>query len=131
MQEDDLLQLARRGRVKFFEPNQYVLAPGGFGLHVFVIQQGTVLLWDEQGAETKLLDVRGTGDMLGIDQSNRGRSRSYCARSASDVLVYAFPVQEFDALVEKYPYAKQYVSAHAGVTADQWSSQDRRGPQNV
>ena len=51
MEQEDLLKLAQRGRVKFFEPNQYVLTGGSSGFNVFVIQQGTVLLWDERGGE--------------------------------------------------------------------------------
>jgi CBS domain-containing protein len=131
MEEEDLLQLAQRGRVKFFEPNEYVLAQGGSRLQVFVIQQGTVSLWDERGSEAKLLDVRGAGDMLGIDQLNEVRSHPYAARSASDVLIYAFSADEFESLVLKYAYAKQYVSAYGSLSSSGRLSQERRGPQNM
>src|SRR5262245_59835412 len=130
MEQEDLLKLAQRGRVKFFEPNQYVVSGGTSGLNVFVIQQGTVLLWDERGSEAKLLDVRGAGDMIGIRVDNV-RSSPYSARSASDVLIYSFPADEFETLVQKYPHAKQYVSVHGNITAVHRSSQERRGPQNV
>jgi CBS domain-containing protein len=118
IQEDDLLKLARTGRVKFFEPNQYVLAQGASRHQVLVIQQGTVSLWDERRREAQLLDVRGAGDLLGVDQFNETRSYPYTARSESDVLVYAFPFDEFDALVQKYPDAEQFVSAYAGGPSD-------------
>jgi CBS domain-containing protein len=131
MDEEDLLKLTRRGRVKFFEPNEYVLAQGGSRLYAFVIQQGTVSLWDEKGAEARLLDVRGTGDMLGIDQLDHVRSYPYAARTTSDVLLYVFPIDEFDDIVLKYPYAKQYVSAYGSVTTDYSPSQERRDPHNV
>ena len=46
--EADLLALAARGRVRFHEPNQYILWQGEPHRHqVFVIQQGTVSMWDE------------------------------------------------------------------------------------
>jgi CBS domain-containing protein len=131
MEADDLLKLARGGRVKFFEPHEYVLAQGGSRLQVFVIQQGTVSLWDERGKEAKLLDVRGAGDMLGIDQLTEVRSHPYAARSASDVLIYSFSINEFEALVEKYPYARQYVSAYGSLNAKGRFSQERRDPQNM
>jgi signal-transduction protein with cAMP-binding, CBS, and nucleotidyltransferase domain len=50
-----------------------------------VIQQGTVCLWDEKGAEARLYDVRGQGDMLGIDSFHDSRSYPFSARSAGDV----------------------------------------------
>jgi CBS domain-containing protein len=131
MEEEDLLQLAQKGRVKFFEPNQYVFPKATPRLQVLVIQQGTVLLWDERGVETRLIDVRGAGDMLGIEHVDGLQVHPYAARSASDVLVYAFPAVEFDELVEKYPTAKQYVSAYGSVATDYRSSQERRGPHNV
>lgn len=129
MEERDLLHLVRQGRVRFYEKNQYVLAQGSSRGQVLVIQQGTVLLWDEQGNEAKLLDVRGAGDLLGIDQMNQVASHPYAVRSASDLLVYAFPSEEFNALVEKYPLARQYVSAYAGGPTTS-RSLGRQDPQN-
>jgi CBS domain-containing protein len=130
MQEEDLVLLAHHGRVKFFEPHQYILPRGSSPTNVMVIQQGTVLLWDERGTEARLLDVRGTGDMLGIDQFNDVRSCPYSARSASDVLLYMFPAEEFDNLIQKYPEAMQYVSAYGSVKPDD-PSRHRREPQNI
>ena len=80
----DLLELAGRGRVRFHEPNDYILWQGEpFRMQVFVIQQGTVSLWDEAGAEAVLRDVRGAGDMLGIEQFNDADVCLYSARSSS------------------------------------------------
>jgi len=130
MEESDLVSLAKHGRVRFFEAHQYVLAQGSSRLQVFVIQQGTVLLWDEKGNEAKLLDVRGPGDLLGIDQLDRTPTNPCAARSASDLLVYGFPTEEFNALVDKYPQAKQFVSAYAGGTTSARFS-GRQDPHNT
>jgi CBS domain-containing protein len=131
MEEQDLVELAQHGRVKFFEPHQYILTQGSSRTNVLVIQQGTVLLWDERGTEAKLLDVRGTGDMLGIDQLNDVRSYSYSARSASDVLLYIFPTEQFEALIQQYPEARQYVSAYGSIKPEDASARHRREPQNI
>lgn len=131
MEDGDLLNLARGGRVRFFEANEYILWQGASRHQVFVIQQGTVSLWDEQGADAKLCDVRGAGDLLGIDQFNDSRSYLFSARSASDVLVYVFPADEFANLVLKYPYAKKFVAAYGSVTAEYRSSEEWRDPDNV
>src|SRR5262245_19403325 len=119
MDEGDLLSLAGRGRVKFFEANEYIVVQGDpYRLQVFVIQQGTVTLWDESGGRAELRDVRGPGDFIGIEQYNDLGAYTYSARSASDVVVYVFSAIDFEALVLKYPSAKQYVSAYGGVSAD-------------
>ena len=69
MEESDLLDLAARGRVKFHEPNEYILWQGEPHRHqIFVIQQGTVSLWDETASQAELRDVRGAGDMLGVER---------------------------------------------------------------
>ena len=124
MEEGDLLELASRGRVRFHEAHEYVLWQGEpHKSHVFVIQQGTVSLWDETEGRTVLRDVRGAGDLLGIERYTGAPCCLHSARSASDVLIYAFPASDFEELVLKYPYARQFVEAHDGVTADyQWAT---------
>jgi CBS domain-containing protein len=131
MEQADLLDLAQTGRVKFFEPQQYIVMQRSSRQQIFVIQQGTVLLWDEHGGEAKLLDVRGAGDILGIDTSGDGRSYPYAARSASDVLVYSFPYADFDALIQKYPDAKDYVVAYDNVRTHDGPSSHKSEPQDV
>ena len=115
----DLLELAARGRVRFYEPNQYILWQGEpHRLQLFVIQQGTVSLWDEAGEAARLRDVRGAGDMLGVERYNDAPNCLCSVASESDVVVYAFPQDDFDACVMKYPSAAQYVAAEGRVTAD-------------
>ena len=123
MEESDLLELAARGRVKFHEPNEYILWQGEPHRHqVFVIQQGTVSLWDEAASDAELRDVRGVGDMLGVEQFNGAQACVHSARSSSDVLIYAFPAYEFEMLLDKYPKARQYVMAYGSVVTDyQWT----------
>jgi CBS domain-containing protein len=130
--ERDLLALAARGRVRFHEANEYILWQGEpHKLHVFVIQHGTVSLWDEADGQSALRDVRGAGDMLGIERYSGAPGCLHSARSESDVVTYAFPADDFAALVGKYPYVRQYVDAHDTVTADyQWAT-DARDPQKL
>jgi CBS domain-containing protein len=117
--EADLLELASRGRVRFHEAHEYVLWQGEPHRHqVFVIQQGTVSLWDEAGGRTTLCDVRGAGDMLGLERYNGAPQCLYSARSESDVVIYAFPAEDFGQFVLKYPAAAQFVEADARVPPD-------------
>ena len=110
----DLLALAARGRVRFHEPSEYLLWQGEpHKAHVFVIQQGTVSLWEDAGGRSTLRDVRGTGDMLGTERYTDAPRCAHTARSESEVLIYAFPADDFTQFILKYPHAEQYVAARA------------------
>jgi CBS domain-containing protein len=52
-------------------------------------------------------------------------------RAESDVVVYAFPQDDFDACVMKYPSAAQYVAAEGRVTADYQPTGEQRAPQQT
>ena len=81
MSDTDLLALTIAGRVKFYEANDYILWQGEpHKAHVFVIQQGTVSLWDDSGDRSTLRDIRGAGDLLGIERFSGARA---CLQSAS------------------------------------------------
>ncbi len=117
--ESDLVGLAARGRVRFYESNDFVLWQGEpHRTHIFVIQQGTVSLWDEANGRSDLRDILGGGDMLGIERFNGAPNCEHTARAGSDVVLYTFPAEDFAELLEKYPHARQYVAAHGGVAAD-------------
>jgi len=128
----DLLRLAARGRVRFHEANEYLLWQGEpHKLHVFVIQQGTVSLWDETDGRPVLRDVRGPGDLLGIERFLDAPHCLYSARSVSDVVTYSFPASDFEDLVLKYPYARQFVEAHDTISADFEWARDTRAPHEM
>jgi CBS domain-containing protein len=130
--EADLLALAAGGRVRFHEPNEYILWQGEpHRRHVFVIQQGTVSLWDESAEAAKLRDVRGAGDMLGLERYNDVRATLHSARSESDVVIYAFDAGDFETYVLKYGHAVQYVSAEGRVTPDYQPTGERKAPTQV
>jgi CBS domain-containing protein len=126
MEERDLVALAANGRVRFHEANEFILWQGEpHKAYVFVIQQGTVTLWDERGDEPQLRDVRGAGDLLGAEQFNGVRSCLWSARAAGDVLLYGLSAPDFGELLFRYPYARQYVSALGTVVSDFQRSDDR------
>jgi CBS domain-containing protein len=130
--DEDLLALAGDGRVRFHEPNEYVLWQGEpHKPYVYVIQQGTVSLWDESSQHAVLRDVLGVGDMLGLERYLDARSCLYSARSESDTVLYGFAAPDFEAYVLKYPHAVQYVTASGQVTADYQAAGGRRDPGGV
>ena len=115
----DLLALTARGRVRFHEPNEYILWQGEpHKPHVFVIQQGTVSLWDESDGGATLRDVRGAGDLLGLERYHGARACLHSARSESDVVIYAFPASDFETHALTYPHVAKFVEAEGRLTAD-------------
>jgi CBS domain-containing protein len=127
VEDVDLLALAGGGRVRFHEPNEYILWQGEpHRYQVFVLQQGTVSLWDESAGGAKLRDIRGAGDMLGIERYNDAPACLHSARSETDVVLYAFPAPDFEAFVLKYPHAARYVAAESRVTPDYQPTTERR-----
>jgi CBS domain-containing protein len=127
--EPDLLALAVNGRVRFHEAHDYILWQGEPHRHqVFVIQQGTVSLWDDNGGRSALRDVRGAGDMLGLERFNGAGRCLYTARSESDVVIYAFPEDDFTSLVLSHRTAAQYIQADARVVPDDLGPVSGREP---
>ncbi len=130
--ETDLVDLAARGRVRFYESNDFVLWQGEpHRTHIFVIQQGTVSLWDEANGRSELRDILGGGDMLGVERFNGAPNCPHTARAGSDVVLYTFPAEDFAGLLEKYPHAMQFVAAHGGVTGDYDPPGSRHTPHDL
>ncbi len=124
IEEADLIALVEHGRVKFHEVDEYVYWQGGaHGPFVYVIEQGTVSLWDNE----RLRDIRGAGDMLGIDRFLGAEHSLYAAKTCSDVVLYALKAEDFGPLVEKYPHAGRYVASHATVAAEYQQVERARG----
>jgi CBS domain-containing protein len=132
MGEDDLLELVAKGRVRFHEIDEYVYWQGKPpGELFFVIQQGAVSLSDEGGAHERLRDVRGPGDLLGIDLLLGSSAYRYSAKAASDVILYALPTSDMAPLLAKYPSAARYLAAHASVSASYEPPDPRRRIERV
>jgi Cyclic nucleotide-binding domain len=128
MEETDLLQLVSRGRVKFHEIDEFLCWQGAaYAPLLFVLQQGSVSLWEEVLGKELLRDILGPGDMVGIERFLGSLAYPYSAKANSDVVVYALPAADFAPLLEKYPHAARYVDAHAAAGAV-YHEASRRGP---
>jgi CBS domain-containing protein len=132
MEDGDLLALADHGRVRFHERHEHILSQGeSHRHHIFVIQQGVVSLWSDVNGVLELRDVRGPGDLLGVERFNGAPASLHSARAATDVVIYALPADELETLLEKYASARQYVSTYSTVTLDYQAGDERRRPENV
>ena len=122
--EEDLLELAASGRVKFHETDEYVQRQGeDYSPYVFAIQQGRVDLLDGASEGEVQRDVLGEGDILGVYRLIGYKKFAYSARTASDVILYALDGDLLAELISKYPQASRYISAYFSVRE---SSHDNR-----
>src|SRR5665213_4344324 len=88
--EAELLSLVSRGRVKFHESDEFLCwQNGAYTPFIFVIQQGSVSLWEEANGKEHLRDVRGPGDIIGIERFLGSQSSPSSAKSNGDVVLYA------------------------------------------
>src|SRR6266446_3256408 len=118
MDEPVLVALAARGRVKFHEPDEYICWQSSpHTPFVYVIQQGSVSLWDESVDPPLLRDIRGAGDSIGIERYNGALTSLHSAKAASEVVLYALNAADLEPLLARNASASQYVSAHSSVTA--------------
>ena len=116
--EADLLEIAGSGKVKFHESEEYVFRQGGArGDFVWMIQQGRVELLDESAGGERLRDVRGEGDLLGLEQFRGDGLLAHSARTSSDVILYGLPVAEFEKLIEGHASVRRYLEAQDAATS--------------
>lgn len=124
MDEEDVMALASRGRVKFHEVDEFLLwQKAAHGPHVFVIQRGTVSLWDNE----ELRDMHGPGDMVGLDRFHGASEVRYSAKSAAEVVVYALDAAAFGEVLAKYPQAQRYLAAQNSVASSYLTPDNRKG----
>jgi CBS domain-containing protein len=118
IEEPDLLSLVSRGRVKFHESDEFLCwQNSSYAPFFFVIQQGAVSLWEEANGKELLRDIRGPGDMIGVERFLGSESYPYSAKANGDVVAYALRAVDFEPLLAKYPQAARYVDAYTAVGA--------------
>jgi CBS domain-containing protein len=128
----DLRELAASGRVRFFEPNEFILWQGEpHKPYLFVIQQGTVSLWDDSASGSVLHDVRGAGDLLGIERFLDAPCCLYSATSSTDVVIYALRSEEFERIVLSHAGARRFVEAYDTVAGSSPATAGTREPQHI
>ena len=132
LDEADLLALAAHGRVKFHEADEYICWQASpHTPFIYVIQQGTVVLWDESSDPPILRDIRAAGDTIGIERFNGSLTNACSVKSSSEVVLYALRADDLEPLLARHPEAAQYIAAHSAVTTDYKASSDRTQPHEL
>lgn len=115
---EDLLAFSGTGRVIFHEDDIHLYHKGqAQESNFWVIQQGRVEISDETPMGAQLRDVLGPGDILGLDRYPAAAGYVHTARTATEVILYAFDSEAFEELVARYPEATRYMTAHLSAGA--------------
>lgn len=115
-EEEDLLDLAGGGRVQFHEADEIIFEQSQpRGDRIWVVQQGKIELLDVGEGRERLRDVLGEGDILGVGAFLEQPEFLHTARAASDVLLYAFAVEDFNRLIRRHPRATLFVASYFSV----------------
>jgi len=116
---EDVLTFAGTGRVLFHEGDIDVFRKGDPREEIiWIIQQGRIEMLDEKTSNIELKDVLGPGDILGLKAQSADEMYRRTARTASEVILYAFDSTSFERLISSYPDARLFLSAHVSASTD-------------
>jgi len=109
-----LTRLAATGRVKFHEGGEPVIVKGQpRDRFIYVIQQGTVRVFDGGFDEdAPLIDMRGPGDILGLNGIREDGPYSNTAVTEGDTILYALPREGFARLSQQNAQARRYLASY-------------------
>lgn len=117
--EEDLLELAGSGRVKFHEAGEVLFRQGenAKGEFLSLIQQGRVELIESDAAtgDETLRDVLSDGDLLGLDRFSGDGTFQREARTASDVILYSFSAALLESYALRYRALRRFLEASVSV----------------
>lgn len=109
----ELVSLAERGRVKFHEIDEVIFSAGQpRDRFLYVINQGRVRIIDETTEGPRLMDLRGPGEILGLQGVISDEPYINTALAESDCLLYGLPREAFAELAENAPRAQRYLAAY-------------------
>ncbi len=122
-----LRALAARGKVKFHEDGEIVFSQGQpRDQWLYVIQQGSVRIIEETADGEKLIDLRGPGDLLGLQGIISEEPYLHTCRTDTEVILYCLPREAFVAAAEKSPPARRYLAAYFSLNPTyHWNSSAR------
>lgn len=123
MSVEDVLTFAGAGRVLFHEGDIDLFSKGQPREElIWIIQQGRVEMLDEKRSTLELKDVLGPGDIVGLKAHSADEIYRRTARTASEVILYAFDTTSFERLISSYPNARLFLAAHVSASTDQTRS---------
>jgi len=110
--EADLLKAyCTRVVVQYYKPQQSIFKQGEQpGKHIYVVREGAVHLFREQGSESTLIDECDEGDTFGIRPILAQQPYALTARTEEESLIYAIPADGLREEVERNPKLAFYLA---------------------
>ena len=122
LETDVLREMAGKGRVTFHEDGEIIFSQGqprNQWLHI--IQQGNVRVIEEEPGGEKLIDLRGPGDILGLQGIRSSEPYQHTCRTETETMLYALPREEFAEATAMVPEARRFLAATFSLgAAYQW-----------
>jgi CBS domain-containing protein len=110
---EQLRGLANRSKVKFHEDGEIIFSQGQpRDQWLYVIQTGNVRVIEETPQGEKLIDLRGPGDLLGLQGIRSEDPYLHTCRTETETLLYGLPREQFVAIAEKSVQARRYLAAY-------------------
>lgn len=120
-----LRELAGKGKVKFHEDGEFVFSQGQpRDKWLYVIQKGSVRVIEEEPAGETLVDLRGPGDLLGLQGIRSEEPYLHTCKTETETILYGLPRTLFVELAENSVKARRYLAAYFSLNpAYHWNDQ--------
>jgi CBS domain-containing protein len=113
LQREDIVELAAGGRVKFHEDGEFVFIQGQpRDRFIYVVQQGRLRVIEETPSGERLIDMRGTGDLIGLQGIRSEEPYLHTCRTESECILYALPRAAFTRMIDQSAEARRYLAAY-------------------
>lgn len=132
LDQEALRELAGKSKVTFHEDGEIVFAQGQpRNRWLYVIQKGSVRVVEEGDGTERLIDLRGPGDLLGLQGIRSEEPYLHTGRTDTEAILYGLPRDEFLRLVEPCSRARRYLAAYFSLNpAYSWGAdpEEERNP---
>lgn len=125
---DALRELASSSKVKFHEDGEIVFSQGQpRDTWLYVIQKGNVRILEEDAEGEHLIDLRGPGDILGLQGIRSEEPYLHTCKTDTETLLYGLPRKTFTEVALKSIRARRYLAAYFSLNpAYEWGGSQHK-----
>ncbi len=111
--EEDLLFLASKSRVRFYENGEMIFSEGQpRNAYLQVVYKGVVRLTKKWEQEEETFDIREAGDIIGLDFFAGQRIYQHSAKTEGETILYGLPSELMLPMLPKYPEVAQWLGSY-------------------
>ncbi|HKJ89825.1 MAG TPA: cyclic nucleotide-binding domain-containing protein, partial [Oceanipulchritudo sp.] len=125
---DALRELASSSKVKFHEDGEIVFSQGQpRDTWLYVIQKGNVRILEEDAEGEHLIDLRGPGDILGLQGIRSEEAYLHTCKTDTETILYGLPRKTFTEVALKSIRARRYLAAYFSLNpAYEWGGSQHK-----